>query len=477
MIAYAETGDVKMAERRKVYEGSEPFVFVSYAHKDSDIVLPLVRGLQERGFRMWYDGGLEVGAEWPDYIAEHLEKCSCVLAFASANFGNSHNCRREVNFAIELRKDPIVIYLEDREKLGAGMRMQLGALHAMFYDRYPDADAFLNELSAAEIIRPCREAAAPEPQAVQPDAEYSTIEFAGDEQPVAPVDVLGAVTADGEVMYLPSEPLEDPEKLFRQAEALCQEEKYEEAAILYTKAAEEGHIGAQYCLGKCYLNGYGVVKTYTEALKWYHKAADRGSADACYALAGCYEGGKGVAMDFRNALEWYKKAMALGHPKAEEAIKLCKTRQKMHEEFLQYLAEANRGNAEAQNKLADCFRYGKGVFKSEGEAVKWYRKAAEQDYPEAQYNLGYCFYMGNGVGKDHNQAAKWFREAATKWNHPAACFWLGVCYEKGHGLSQSFRQALKWYRKAKEYNVNVLNGFAVDDAIKRCEENLRWWMI
>jgi len=38
-----------------------------------------------------------------------------------------------------------------------------------------------------------------------------------------------------------------------------------------------------------------------------------------------------------------------------------------------------------------------GVAKDEVEAVKWYRKAAEQNYAKAQYDLGFCYYNGEGV--------------------------------------------------------------------------------
>jgi len=37
--------------------------------------------------------------------------------------------------------------------------------------------------------------------------------------------------------------------------------------------------------------------------------------------------------------------------------------------------------------LGLCYDYGIGVDKDEIEAVKWYRKAAEQGYSNAQYNL------------------------------------------------------------------------------------------
>ncbi len=49
---------------------------------------------------------------------------------------------------------------------------------------------------------------------------------------------------------------------------------------------------------------------------------------------------------------------------------------------------------------AVCYADGQGVAKDEVEAVKWYRKAAEQNDAQAQYNLGVCYADGQGVAKD-----------------------------------------------------------------------------
>ena len=46
------------------------------------------------------------------------------------------------------------------------------------------------------------------------------------------------------------------------------------------------------------------------------------------------------------------------------------------------------------------------------EAVKWYRKAAEQGHAEAQFNLGCCYANGQGVAKDKVEAYAWFSMAA-----------------------------------------------------------------
>ncbi len=47
------------------------------------------------------------------------------------------------------------------------------------------------------------------------------------------------------------------------------------------------------------------------------------------------------------------------------------------------------------------------------EAVKWFRKAAEQGYGGAQFNLGVMYDNGYGVPQDYVQAYMWFNLAAV----------------------------------------------------------------
>ena len=55
----------------KAYKGKKPYIFVSYAHKNDTKVLPRIESLQQRGFWVWFDQGIEAGTEWPRYIATH----------------------------------------------------------------------------------------------------------------------------------------------------------------------------------------------------------------------------------------------------------------------------------------------------------------------------------------------------------------------------------------------------------------------
>jgi len=53
--------------------------------------------------------------------------------------------------------------------------------------------------------------------------------------------------------------------------------------------------------------------------------------------------------------------------------------------FEEYKAKAVKGDAKAQYTLGFFYDNGTGVEKDEKEAVKWYRKAAEQNFAEAQH--------------------------------------------------------------------------------------------
>ena len=114
-----------------------------------------------------------------------------------------------------------------------------------------------------------------------------------------------------------------------------------------------------------------------------------------------------------------------------------------------YRKAAEQGFARAQRNLGVCYNNGEGVTQSYSEAVKWYRKAAEQGDATAQCNLGWCYENGEGVSKSISDAVKWYRKAAEQ-GLARAQYSLGLCYEYNKGVSQSWSEAVKWYRKAAE---------------------------
>jgi TPR repeat protein len=48
-----------------------------------------------------------------------------------------------------------------------------------------------------------------------------------------------------------------------------------------------------------------------------------------------------------------------------------------------------------------------------GEAMRWYRKAADQQDALAQYNIGLLYAKGWGVPQDLKEARAWMQKAAA----------------------------------------------------------------
>ena len=140
------------------YEGKEPYIFVSYAHKDSAAVFRLVEQLNERGYRIWYDEGIEPGSEWPEYIANHLLGAEMVLSILSPSAVNSVNCRREINFALSKNKPVLTIHMEEIE-LPVGLELQLSSQQSVLYYTYDSEERFLDKVETCQYLRPCKRAA------------------------------------------------------------------------------------------------------------------------------------------------------------------------------------------------------------------------------------------------------------------------------------------------------------------------------
>ena len=145
--------------------------------------------------------------------------------------------------------------------------------------------------------------------------------------------------------------------------------------------------------------------------------------------------------------------------------------------------QSEKGEAKSQNDLGLAFSLGKfGLATNYVEAVKWYRKAAEQNHPQALYELGVCYTKGAGVARDAVEAVKWYRKAAGQ-NYAEAQYNLGVCYDEGAGVVKDELEAVKWYRKAAgqnlaeaQHNLGVCydNGYGV---LADSVEAYKWWLL
>lgn len=132
------------------YQGNNPYVFVSYSHKDNEKVLDLIKLLKRKMCRIWYDEGLTPGGSWNDDLANHISKCECVIIIITNNSIQSQYVKSELNYAISLNKRIYPVFLEDVE-LPGGLAMMLGTTQYIFIN---NLESEINKLtdSLPEVI-------------------------------------------------------------------------------------------------------------------------------------------------------------------------------------------------------------------------------------------------------------------------------------------------------------------------------------
>lgn len=83
----------------------------------------------------------------------------------------------------------------------------------------------------------------------------------------------------------------------------------------------------------------------------------------------------------------------------------------------------------------------------EGEASKWFQKAADAGDPSGMVHIGAMYQLGMGVVQSAQSAVEWYRRAADAGN-ASAMFDLGAMYENGLGVPVDLGAARSLYEKA-----------------------------
>ena len=108
---------------------------------------------------------------------------------------------------------------------------------------------------------------------------------------------------------------------------------------------------------------------------------------------------------------------------------------------------------ETQCRIGNCYAEGKVVAKDKAEAVRWYRKAAEQGHVVARHELGVLYFHGiGGVTNNYAEAVRLFRKGAES-GYARSIHNLGTCYMEGLGVPQDRAEAFRLYRKAADMGV------------------------
>lgn len=122
---------------------------------------------------------------------------------------------------------------------------------------------------------------------------------------------------------------------------------------------------------------------------------------------------------------------------------------------------ADQDNARAERYLAEMYFKGRGVTADSTEAAKLLQMAAEQGDAESEHNLAVLYVQGEGVARNPKQAALWMRKAADQ-NLASAQLGMGALCENGDGVAPDPVEAANWYRKAVAQNyVPAMNSLAL----------------
>ncbi|UUZ51574.1 sel1 repeat family protein [Massilia sp. B-10] len=90
---------------------------------------------------------------------------------------------------------------------------------------------------------------------------------------------------------------------------------------------------------------------------------------------------------------------------------------------------------------------GIGVGKDEGEALRWYKRAADQGNAIAALNLAENYLEGRGAPADSTIAASWFRKAADQ-GQVTAMRQFALMVLSGDGVRTDAKAGVDWLNKA-----------------------------
>lgn len=153
------------------YCGREPYIFISYAHRNETEVYRIIERMQAEGYRIWYDRGIDPGTEWADNIAERVASCDYFIAFITKEYLKSTNCLDELSFARDKEKKRLLVYLSN-VTLPDGISMRSNRLQAIHKYAYAQEEEFYEKLFRAKGIESSREASSDHPEsAVAPHVE------------------------------------------------------------------------------------------------------------------------------------------------------------------------------------------------------------------------------------------------------------------------------------------------------------------
>ena len=197
----------------------------------------------------------------------------------------------------------------------------------------------------------------------------------------------------------------------------------------------------------------------------------------------CYSGTGGKEKDPQRAVGLYTEAADRGHAEAQNKLGFCYyngigTEKDYSRAFTYWRMASDQGLAKAQSNLAICYSKGHGTVMDKAKAFEWWEKAGVSGNANAQCSLGICYYNGVGTKKDDEKAFGWWIRAAEQ-GHAKSQANVALCYHSGVGVERDDERALEWWQRSAEggyveafFNLGICyqNGEGTNADLKKAKE-------
>ena len=211
---------------------------------------------------------------------------------------------------------------------------------------------------------------------------------------------------------------------FEKQDVCLNQADLEQALISLIRAADLGHIDAQFQLGIIFHKGQGVRQDFKEAFEWFERAADQGHPEARCSLALMYLKGEGVNKDLKKAASEFKQA-------------------------------EKKGCLDASYFLSNMNFEGIGIRKNINNGIKLLKKAADKGHKKSQFKLAFLYEEGVFCDKDLHKASFWFDKLARQ-KHPRAPKFLAntLCskLKNKEGDIEDLKAAAYWLKQVPEHS-------------------------
>ena len=214
-----------------------------------------------------------------------------------------------------------------------------------------------------------------------------------------------AMALDGVVRAPGAAPAPTPLEAFRSGVGALRAGEMNKGVERLEYAAEQGHMGAQWQLGRMYAKGDQVPKNDLRAFQYFSRIANSHADDNPDTPQSRFVANAFVALG---------QYFLVGIPNTSVRADAGRAREMF------WYAASYFGDADAQYSLARLYLDGQGAARDPKQAARWFGLAADKGQHQAQAMLGHMLFKGEGVPRQAANGLMWLTlardgAAGEKW--------------------------------------------------------------